>query len=635
LATSPMYLVQVVVEPARRISVTGFGLCARPYGRVGRQGEMTHARPRLLGPDEMLDTTDNIDVQPQAMTATPGKVKLAKEDDEHVLPHNNMSVVFIALMLTAFLKSRDPQRVDASIHHQSVATALPTIVEQLGGGNNYSWVGSAYLIAAAALCPVYGKLSDILGRKLVLYPSILVFLVGSALCGAAKSMTWLIVSRALQGSVAAVCCITQLVQIVIGDIVSLEERGTYGAFVGAMWGIAGVIGPLVGGALTDHVSWRWCFWINLPTGGVAGLMLFFSLNLNPHHGKRFMQSLREFDFIGLFLVVGGVICLLLGFNQSENGWNTPATIALLVVGCAMLALGATYEGYTDRSPIIPPRLFKTRTTGLIFVTVFLHAFTFFCAAFYLPLYFQILGASATKSGVLIIPFSVISSVTSSLAGWVYSPVMWYNYAIMAVGYGLMIMLDDRSSLAVQIIYPLIAGIGVGALFLPPLIGMQAAMPVKDMATSSTTFGLFRSLGATIGVSVGQAIWSGELRRRIKKIPDFTLDLSGGQLADSVRKINSIELESLRQQVVHAYTKGVSAIWLINTPIICACFFASTPIPQKYSLKRRVIRIGKNDETAVENVEELPTNGNSPSIPVDDLEKGTDPDEKSSTAEAGA
>ncbi|KAJ7476981.1 MFS amino acid permease [Mycena galericulata] len=545
----------------------------------------------------------------------PKKVKQAREDDEHIVPHNNLVLVFMALMMTAFL---------AALDQTIVATALPTIVAQLGGGKDYSWVGSAYLIAAASISPAYGKLSDIFGRKKVLYPSIIIFLVGSALCGAARSMTWLILARALQGIGGG--GIQQMVQILIGDIVSLEDRGKYGSFVGAMWGIAGVVGPLVGGALTQHVSWRWCFWINLPTGGVAGVLLFFFLNLNPHHGKTLREHARDFDFVGLFLFVGGVLCLLLGFNQSQNGWDTAATIALLVVGFLTIVMGVFYEGWTTRSPIVPPRLFKTRTTGLIFFTVFFHSFAFFCAAFYLPLYFQILGASATKSGILIIPFSVLSSLTSALGGVAtsrmgdYRPAMWISYVVMAIGFGLMIMLDERSSIAVQIIIPTIAGIGLGGLFLPPLIGLQAAMPVKDMATSSTTFGLFRLLGSTIGISIGQAVWTGVVRGRLSKISGLTLDLSGAALADSVRAIQTIEPDSVRQQVLHAYTKGVSAIWLLDTPIICVCLVA-TLFLKKYTLKRKVVRTGKKG------AEVVPENA---SPPADDLEKG--PDEKESAEE---
>ncbi|KAJ7096214.1 major facilitator superfamily-domain-containing protein, partial [Mycena epipterygia] len=473
-----------------------------------------------------------------------------KEEDEHVIPANKMALVLPGLMLAVFL---------ASLDQTIVATALPTIVTKLGGGNNYSWVGSAYLITAAAVSPACGKLSDIFGRKAVFYPSILIFLTGSALCGAAQSMTWLILSRALQGIGAG--GIQQMVTIVISDIVTLEQRGAYTSSLGAIWGIAGVTGPVIGGALADHASWRWCFWINLPTGGIAIALLFYFLNLNPHHGMTLQELVREFDFLGLFLIVGGVLCLLIGFNQSQNGWDRAATISLVIVGAVIILLGLAWEFFTKRSPIMPSRLFKTRTTGSIFLTTFLHAFAFISAAFYLPLYFQIRGASPTRSGVLIIPFALFTSLTSVLGGASvtkmgdYRPAMWSSFSVMAIGYGLMIMLDESTSRALEFVYTIIAGLGAGCFFLPPLLGLQAAMPVKDMATTTTTFGLVRALGSTIGLSVGQAIWTGVLRARLSKISNLTLDLSGAALADNVRRIQTIEPESVRQQVLHAYTKS--------------------------------------------------------------------------------
>jgi len=336
--------------------------------------------------------------------------------------------------------------------------------------------------------------------------------------------------------------------------------------------------------------------------------------------------------------------LLLGFSQSQNGWDRPATIALLVIGFLIIVSGVWFDSWTTRSPVIPPRLFQTRTTGLIFATVFFHSFAFFCAAYYLPLYFQILGASATKSGVLIIPFSLLSSISSGLGGYAvsrmgdYRPIMWFGFTVMAIGYGLMIMLDDRSSIAVQIVFPTIAGFGLGFLFLPPLIGIQAAMPVKDMAASSTTFGLFRSLGSTIGISVGQAVWAGVLRDRLAKISNLTpsLNFSSAGLADSVRQIQAIQPDSARHEVQHAFTKSVSAIWIVNTPIICLCLFAVLFL-KKYSLKRKVIRAGKKGAVA----SEVSAN----EVPPLDLEKGpcpnleegpgtgTDGEEKGSTESA--
>ncbi|KAF7368076.1 Membrane transporter [Mycena sanguinolenta] len=497
----------------------------------------------------------------------PNEAELEEEEDEHIIPANNIPLVFISLMLAAFLVALD---------ETIVSTALPTIVAELGGGNNYSWVGSAYLIAAAAWCPAYGKLSDIFGRKMVLYPSICVFLVGSALCGAAKSMTWLILARALQGCGGA--GIQQMVMIVIGDIVPLEQRGKYGSSLGAMWGIASVVGPVVGGALADHATWRWCFWINLPTGGIAWILLFVFLNLNRHDGKTLRDFVREFDFFGLFLLVAAVACLLLGFCQSETGWNRPATIALLLVGFITIIIAVAFEIWTGRSPIIPPRLFKTRTTTLIIFTALVHSFAFFSAAFYLPLYFQICGASPTRSGVLIIPFALFSSVTSGLSGYATSFVDYrhpirISFAVMAIGYGLMIMLDERTSNAIQIIYTGIAGIGVGGLVSTPLNWFTSSHATQGHGYELNNF------------RTGQVTWINHrgiyrpshlvLRARLANMSDLTMDLSSAALADSIRRIQTIEPESLRQQVLHAYTQGVSAIWLVNTPLLCVCFVAGS------------------------------------------------------------
>ncbi|KAG0140923.1 hypothetical protein CROQUDRAFT_52526 [Cronartium quercuum f. sp. fusiforme G11] len=456
-------------------------------------------------PKSLVDTQSDLQQEPRQYWA----------DEEHIVPENPLLIVFAGLMLTTFLTALD---------QTMLAIALPTIIADLNGFSKYSWVGAAYLFVTAAFSPLYGRLSDVVGRKPVLLGSIGVFLLGSILCGAAQNLTWLICCRALQGLGGG--GILQLVQIVIADITTLEERGKYAATVGVTSGIAAIVGPLVGGALIDRVSWRWTFILHIPIGGCGAAILFFFLKLNPPPKKPISEHLASFDFLGLLIIMSAVGFILIGFDFAETNWASPTTISCLSVGVALLGLMIWAEGTTSRNPIIPPRLFKNRTTALVLLSVFLHATVFFATSFYLPLYYQSLGASAMLAGLKMLTYNLGTSLFSALWGLVlsklgdYRQILWVGWGFQALGYGLMIQLNEYSSTATQEIFTLIAALGTGGLFIPPLMALHAAMPISDMATSTSTYILVRSLGSTIGVSIGHTIFASRLVRYFQLITDL-------------------------------------------------------------------------------------------------------------------
>ncbi|KAL0566008.1 hypothetical protein V5O48_016002 [Marasmius crinis-equi] len=417
-----------------------------------------------------------------------------RELEVQQLPHNNIPVVFTGLMLLVFLAAMD---------QTIVATALPTIVEDLGGGDAYSWAGTAYLLSGACLTPLNGKLAasvafpyDIIGRKILLYFFIVMFLVGSALCGASRTFLMFIISRAVQGIGGG--GLNQLMNIVLGDIVSLEDRPKY--------------------------------------GGVTG--------------KSFIQHLHEFDFLGLILIMSGVVCLLVGFQFGQSDWGKPQAYGLVAAAAVLLIGGCINELYTKKSPVIPPRLFKTRTTTAILGSGSIHMFVFLMATYFLPAYFQALGSSAVASGIKMLPFSLVASIVSFTSGQVvaktgrYRPVMWTGFVFMTLGFGLMIQLDDTSSHVEQEMYIFVAALGAGCFFQIPTVALQACMPLAQMATSTTAFILVRALSGSIGLSVGNVIFANALRSRLlEDAPDYEgAHKSIGELANQLKELGSIEVD---------------------------------------------------------------------------------------------
>ncbi|KAF8962048.1 hypothetical protein BGZ46_001232, partial [Entomortierella lignicola] len=394
------------------------------------------------------------------------------------LPFKELIVVFIGLMLGVFL---------ASLDQTIVSVCTTKIANDFHSLNDIPWVGTAYLLTSTSFQPLYGRFSDIFGRKTTFLFGITVFLIGSALCGAAQNMTWMIIARGIAGIGSG--GIMSMVMIIITDIVSLRERGKYQGMIGAAFGFSSVIGPLLGGVLSDKASWRWAFFINLPIGAITIFTVVKVLHL-PHTSGSFKEKIKRIDFLGSIALIAGLVMVLLPLNWggSTYAWNSPLVIGLFCAGGAVLGIFCLIEWKQASEPIIPFRLFKSRTNSAVFATSLFLGMGFFGVMFFLPLYYQIVHKeTATQAGLEMLPLivglliaSIGSGVLISKTGY-YRPFIWVGLAIATVGCGLLTLLSVDSSRGVEIAYLFIVGLGVGFCMQTVALAIQSSVEPKDIA----------------------------------------------------------------------------------------------------------------------------------------------------------
>ena len=399
----------------------------------------------------------------------------------------------------------------AALNQTIVATALPRITEDLGGLAHYSWVFSAYMLAATVTVPVYGRLSDIHGRRPFFVFGIVVFMAGAVVGGTAGSMTQLIVARAIQGLGAG--ALIPLAMAVIGDLVPPSDRGRWQGLTGAVFGIASVIGPLSGGWIADHTDWRWVFLVSLPVGVVALVVVLATLRIPPHPDRR-----GGVDYTGAGLLAAGVGCVLLGIVRAgERAPGGSAEVAaLLAVGLAVLGLLAWHERRAP-SPIVPIPLFRVRTFSAAAGASFVVGVGMFGAIMFVPLFVQgVLGGSATNAGLVLMPLILGLVGTSVGSGQLIARTGRYRWAIvsgpvvMALGFALLAGLDSGSTRGAATLAMVVLGLGIGLVIQNLLLVVQNTVPSHELgvATSATQF--FRNTGGTIGVSVMGALMTAGL-----------------------------------------------------------------------------------------------------------------------------
>jgi len=470
------------------------------------------------------------------------------------LTDRQLQLVFAGLMSGVLL---------AALDQTIVATALPTIVGDLGGLAHLSWVVTAYLLASTTSTPLYGKISDLYGRKTVFQAAIVIFLVGSALSGLAQSMGQLIAFRAVQGLGAG--GLMALAIAIIGDVVSPRERGRYQGYIGAVFAVASVAGPLLGGFFVDHLTWRWAFYVNLPVGVAALLVTSVALDLP------FRRTGHSVDYLGAALLVAGVTCVLLvtvwGGDRYE--WGSPTILGLAAMGALLLGAFAVQEQRTSE-PVLPPRLFRDPVFRVATATLFLIGVAMFGAIVFLPLFLQVVvGASATSSGLLLLPLMAGIVASSVVVGRVISRTgryRWYpvaGTALVTVAMGLLATMDANTSRTTASWYVAVLGVGLGTVMPVMILAVQNAVDQRDLGTATSAATFSRSMGGSFGVALFGAILASRLAHQLPGVDPEALQASPSQL----RALPP----AAHQAVVEAVAHSLHVVFLAAIPVALAAF----------------------------------------------------------------
>ncbi|GAA0444830.1 MDR family MFS transporter [Streptomyces olivaceiscleroticus] len=496
----------------------------------------------------------------------------------------SVRVVLFALMIAMLL---------AMLDNMIVGTAMPTIVGELGGLDHLSWVVTAYTLATAASTPIWGKLGDMYGRKGVFLTSIVIFLIGSATSGMAQDMGQLIAFRAVQGLGAGGLMVG--VMAIIGDLIPPRERGKYQGMMAGVMAVAMIGGPLVGGTITDHLGWRWSFYINLPLGAIALAMITAVLHLPKKRAR------ARIDYVGAALLTVGITALVLitTWGGTEYDWLSAQIVGLGALGVLSLLAFVLVERKVSE-PVLPLHIFRNGNFSLVTLIGFLVGFVMFGSMTFLPLFQQtVQGASATNSGLLLLPMLLAMMVVSLIAGRIttasgrYKVFVVSGGALITAGLFLLSLMDTGTSRFTSGVFMAVLGAGMGFLMQTTMLIAQNSVEMKDMGVGSSSATLFRTIGGSFGVAIFGALFTHQVQDAMTE----RVGPAGGKAMEGGAQLGANGLAQLPAQLkdayLHAVADGTHLVFLVGAAISVIGFLAA------WFLKEVPLRGGPASKPAAE------------------------------------
>ncbi|KUJ23010.1 MFS multidrug transporter-like protein [Mollisia scopiformis] len=498
--------------------------------------------------------------------------------DTNILPKAKLIVVFCGLAFALLI---------CFIDQNSIGIALPTIGADLNAATTIPWAGTSSLIANTVFQVLYGRLSDIVGRKVVFLSAVGLLALGDLLCSFAKTGPQLYAFRGIAG--VGTGGITALAMMIVSDVVTLENRGKYQGILGSCVGMGNAIGPFLAAAFIQTATWRALFWFICPMAVLSGIMVLFTLPPSKVHGD-LKTKVRAIDYYGILFSSSAILLLLIPVSGGGTyfDWNSPMVISMLILGGICMVLFVVVEWKFAVMPMMPLPLFKNPAISAIMIQNLLFGVVYYSHLYYLPIYYQnVRGFTPLLSAALIIPFVAGQSTFSILSGQYvsrnkrYGEVIWTGYALWTLGAGLVLLFNRTTPRWKMVVILIVEGAGVGNVFQPTLVAAQAHSLKRDRAVVISVRNFLRSMGGALGLAISSAIFSNSLKKSLKSATAVPEDVKTGILAAILRVPDLSELSSVqKEEVLESYMDASRSVFYIWAPFIGVCLILCFLIKDK-------------------------------------------------------